>query len=324
MHVFIDESGSFSGYQAGSVSVVAALCIPDGMLKKITKKYERMRKSLPTYKGEVKGRLLSENQVQKVVELLAHNMAILEVSVIDIGIHTEQGVISYRDQLADEMEGRLSRFREDARAEVKNAVEQIRKTPPPLFLQAITMWDVLDHVICHIPLYFVQRRPRELGVFKWVVDAKDTGGNTNWENWWSTYCQGALANKSKNNPAPALEGANYSYFEKFEVTTPEGESGTDLKLLLSDISFSSNSEHGLELVDILVNAIRRAIIGNLKFEGWKNIPNLMIHRNQHYISLVRLEEASTEPKNPTYVNVINHFKSGGKNMMTRNIIALVD
>ena len=47
MRIFIDESGSFSGFQAGSISVVGALVIPDVMMDNLTKKYAKFRASLP-------------------------------------------------------------------------------------------------------------------------------------------------------------------------------------------------------------------------------------------------------------------------------------
>ncbi len=77
MHVFIDESGSFTGFHAGSISVVGALAIPDEKLGRLKAKYAKIRARLPLEKGEVKGRLLNENQINEVVTLLARN----EVSV---------------------------------------------------------------------------------------------------------------------------------------------------------------------------------------------------------------------------------------------------
>ena len=60
MHVFIDESGSFTGFHAGSISVVGALAIPDEKVGPLKKKYAKIRARLPLEKGEVKGRLLNE------------------------------------------------------------------------------------------------------------------------------------------------------------------------------------------------------------------------------------------------------------------------
>jgi hypothetical protein len=73
LHIFIDESGSFTGYHQRSLSAVGALAIPSGRLGFIQKKYAQMRNRLPMEKGEVKGRLLNEHQVSSVVTMLSRN-----------------------------------------------------------------------------------------------------------------------------------------------------------------------------------------------------------------------------------------------------------
>jgi hypothetical protein len=92
VRVFIDESGSFSGFHAGSLSVVGALVIPDVMMEKIGKKYAKFRDKLPQESGEVKGRLLNEKQVGKVVTLLVRNEALFEITALDLGLHQENAV----------------------------------------------------------------------------------------------------------------------------------------------------------------------------------------------------------------------------------------
>src|SRR6202162_6702781 len=82
MHVFIDESRTFSGYHDRSVSVVGALAIPDGKLAIIQKKYARIRPHLPKKNGEVKGSLLNEQQIDEVVTLLARNNVLFEITTI--------------------------------------------------------------------------------------------------------------------------------------------------------------------------------------------------------------------------------------------------
>jgi hypothetical protein len=114
---------------------------------------------------------------------------------------------------------------------------------------------------------------------------------------------------------PVLEGADYSYFERFNYSDG-AEEGTDLNLLLADLRFSSRVETGLELVDILVNAVRRALVGNLQDVGWRDIRRLMIHRPEHYIELMLLAGASQEPRAPNYARVVRHFSTGGKPMVS--------
>jgi hypothetical protein len=115
VRVFIDESGSFSGFHAGSLSVVGALVIPDVMMEKIGKKYAKFRDKLPQENGEVKGRLLNEKQVDKVVTLLVRNEALFEITALDLGLHQENAVREYQKKLGEQMLAKVANFREDVR-----------------------------------------------------------------------------------------------------------------------------------------------------------------------------------------------------------------
>jgi hypothetical protein len=317
VHVFIDESGSFTGFHTGSISVVGALAIPDGKLDFLKKKYTKIRARLPLEKGEVKGRLLKETQVDEVVTLLGRNEVLFESTALDLGMHTEQAVLSYKRQHGEEMLARVPNFREDVRSDVERASRQILETSLPLYLQALTTFEVLHRLIGHVTMYFCQRRPSELGAFAWIVDGKDPTVVTKWETWWSQYAQGALATMSKRRPAPMLPIGDYSHYDRFSVIGDDGEKGTDLKLLLNDVRFSTKAEEGLEFVDILTNAIRRTLTGSLKKDGWKNIHRLMVHRNETYLQFILLGEDRDVVKRSSYGTIVNEgFSSGGKSMLT--------
>lgn len=290
------------------------MAIPSAALPNIEKRYSKLRKRLPKANGEVKGRLLNEAQVASVVSLLARNQAVFEVTVLDVGAHTAAYVTAYQEGLAKGMEDRLPRFNVQAQPDVQRTVDQIRKTSTPLFLQAITTFDLLHTIIKHIPMYFAQRQPAELGSFSWLIDGKDAAKVTEWEKWWTWYAHGALFTRSRTDPRPQLVGADYSYFDRFNDRS-EPDAGIDLGLLLDDLRFSSEPEVGLELVDIVVNAVRRAMVGNLGKEGWFNIPRLMIHRRDHYITLMLLGD-TRPPDSPSYTQVVRHFVGGGKSMLS--------
>jgi hypothetical protein len=133
VHVFIDESGSFSGFHAGSIGVVGALAIPDVMLDNVAKKYLKFRSHKPQENGEVKGRRLSERQIDKVVTLLVRNEAIFEITALDLGLHKESEIGRYQKELGEQMLAKVVNFREDVRPEVQKASEQILKMPLNLF-----------------------------------------------------------------------------------------------------------------------------------------------------------------------------------------------
>lgn len=327
MHVFIDESGSFSGFHAGSISVVGALIIPNVMMKKVAAKYEKFRARLPQENGEVKGRLLNEKQVDKVVTLLVRNEALIEITALDLGLHQEAAAREYQKKLGEQMLAKVLMFREDVQREVKEASEYIQKAPLNLFLQALTTFDVLHHVITKVPTFFAQRKPYELGSFSWRVDGKEKAKVTRWEEWWAHYAQGALASMSQRRPAMMLPEhfhADYSHFEKFDVQDGSNEKGTSMKLLLKDLQFCSDVQYGLEFVDILTNAVRRALTNNLQKEGWRNIHRLMLHNNDGpYISFVLFQETSDVVHNAAYTNVVNEgFRNEGRLVLTKRNLRL--
>ena len=300
---------------------MGALAIPDSKLNFIKRKYAKIRARLPVEKGEVKGRLLDEGQVDEVVAMLVRNDVLFEITVVDLGFHTESDVAAYKQKHAEEMLARADRFRKPDRQQVKKACCQILAASLPLYLQAIATFEVLHSIINYVPTYFAQRQPQELATFAWVVDGKEPNKVTNWEVWWSWYAQGALASMSMTRPAPVIEGADYSFYERFNARAAR-TCGTDLKLLLRDIRFSTTAEPGLELVDIIVNATRRALLGSLGEAGWRRIPQLMIHRNeQPYIQFIILGEGADAIRYPPYGRIVRqHFSNGGRPMLTPRYI----
>jgi hypothetical protein len=244
-----------------------------------------------------------------------------------LGLHQENAVREYQKKLGEQMLAKVANFREDVRPEVQAASDYILKPPVNLFLQALTTFDVLHHVISRATTFFSQRKPYELGSFSWIVDGKDPAKVTRWEEWWAHYAQGALATMSKRRPAmmlPAEFHADYSFYDKFNAVDGTDEKGSSLKLLLKDIQFSSKVQHGLEFVDVLTNAVRRALTGNLQREGWQNIHRLMIHDNDGpYISFVLFSEGADVIHAAPYTNVVNEgFSSDGRLMLTKRNLRL--
>lgn len=319
MQIFIDESGSFTGFHVRSISVVGALAIPDGKLGFLRKKFAKIRARLPKESGEVKGRLLNEEQIDEIVILLARNETLFEATVLDLGVHNEDEVKAYKEKHGKEMLAKVNDFRKSQRAEVQKASEEILRTSMPLYLQALTTFDVLHRLIGHMTMFFSQRRPQELGKIAWVVDGKDPQKVTNWERWWSHYAQGALATMSMRRPEPRFDAGDYSSYDKsYGTTGDDGEEGTDGKLLLKDIRFSADNEMGLEFVDILTNAVRRTLTGNLQDRGWQNIHKVMLHRNEGpYINFALFQDGEDLVKDAPYGEIVRDgFSTGGKPMLT--------
>jgi hypothetical protein len=303
--------------------------IPERRRTYILRRYERIRPSLPQEKGEVKGRLLSERQVDEVVSILLNKSVIFEVAAIDMGLHSVEGIQEHQRNQASGITANLTTdHHPTVHRESAKLRKQLESLSPQLYVQSVLTFELIATVLKHATLYYVQRMPRELESFHWVIDAKDPLGVTPWEAWWSFVVMPTLQSKFLREPIIHLVGADYSHFDrKFRTELSEfhkslapdrkSDEGSDLKKIMSEsFRFSSKPERELELVDILTNAVRRGMMGNLQSEGWKNIRSLMIHRNQHYIRLLALTgHATSFDVDVPYMSVLTHFRTGGKNMV---------
>lgn len=97
--------------------------------------------------------------------------------------------------------------------------------------------------------------------------------------------------------------------------------GVDSHLLLADLRFSSAVEPGLELVDIVVNATRRALVGSLGETGWRGISQLMVHRNEPYIQFLIVGGETDTIRHPAYARIVRQgFSNGGRLMLAPRFI----
>ena len=218
----------------------------------------------------------------------------------------------------------LPTFPEPLRRKVAEAVDYLDTLTPQLFLQALITFELIHRVISHSILYFSQRRPYELSSFTWVADGKDVAKATNWENWLKFYAQGALISLSQRNPVPMPDPApphlfNYTFLDAFMAKQATGNKTLDPSLLLQNFSFKSRAEMGLEFVDVLTNATRRLLRGDLQRDGWINMHRLMIHRaDEAYIKFILFGPGSNVVRAADYAAVVNEgFLKNGRPMFTR-------
>ncbi len=331
MNIFIDESGSFATHKAPthSLSAIGALIVPEWQSNQLLKKYAKLRPSLPKEKGEVKGRLLNEHQVSRVLELLRKNSCIYEGVVIDMGLETEEGLERHRTGQAHGLTDELT---DDHRPEMVAAVKALRARleamPLSLYAQSVLTVHLIWEILKMMPVYWGQRVPREILNYHWVIDGKDVGRATNAEDWWSTTMLGLIQSRSYRDPMPRLEGVDYAAFDsKFmkerndwhKEKMPGPDTAMDLWLLLKEsFRFSSDPEPGLELVDIVTNATRRALAGNLQAKGWEGIPRLMINRREHCLPIVTITNDIKETKRPYARMLARGFRYGGRSMLTKS------
>jgi len=327
MLIFIDESGSFA-YTSRPIGIalVGALIIPEGRIEQVIKKYNALRARLPMQDGEVKGRMLSEADIDRVVAILVRNEALFEVVAVDMAVHSLDGVEAHKKAQENAITNNLSNEHHPKVAEqIWDLRRRLELMPHQLYIQSVSTFELILTVVKFSTLYFSQRRPETLGQFQWVIDSKNKDCMTDWEDWWSYTVMPATQSKSFREPMGKLVEGDYSYFQRFEsaipeylrphLKNPEAKSGLDAKKIITEsFRFSSNPEPGLEMVDILTNATRRALVGNLGKHGWANIPRLMIHRKSHYINMISLADAPKSHHYP-YMSVLNYFSQGGKEIL---------
>jgi hypothetical protein len=335
MHIFMDETGSFAGTAAfPSPSFVGALIVPDARLSSLEKKYKKLREKLPLDdKSEVKGRALDEVDVAAVVDVLMEHGAVFDCAGIELGAHTNEGLDAFQAVQAEKLTASLT---EQHHPNLREQVQAARRTfegfKHPLMVQSVITFELVARLIEMGTMYFSMRRPDELAKFTWVIDAKGNLAAPNeWETWWSTVILPFLQARWFSKPMAYIPIGDYSKMKRFEIEPDEWtkEMGNyregdpkplDLVAILKEsFSFSAAAIPGLELVDIITNATRRAIVGNLGKEGWKRIPELMIHRGTQYISMHSLEDDPVRNRPCPYLKVMNAYRKNGRELIPANL-----
>ncbi|MBR0703128.1 hypothetical protein JQ599_24720 [Bradyrhizobium diazoefficiens] len=332
MHIFIDETGTFTGIgQPLSISMIGALIVPDARKRSLEREYGKLRKYLPIEKGEVKGKRMSEQDIAKLIPILRHHDVIFEVAAIDLGLHTEDGIRRNQAARAEGMtNGLTDKHQKSLVDSVWKARRELENYSLQLNIQSAIIFELIDRVIEHGTMYYSQRRPEELSAFRWVIDAKgDNSIPTPWEDWWATFIKPALQSKMARDPMGSLKIGDYSHMKRFEFDEisdfmkdllklkPDGPKPMNLGLVLSEnLRFSTDPEPGLEMVDILTNATRRALRGNLQPEGWQEIPTIMIARNPNTIQLLSLDSNVPESMKLPYGRTVIAFHKAAKSMLT--------
>lgn len=328
MHIFVDESGTFTrGPGQRSVSGVGALIIPDVRRGKVEKQYERLRSSLLKGQEEVKGRLLSERDVDALVSMLARHEVLFEMTAIDLAILQDRDLAEHQGKQAEKLTERITnKHHSNVRAQVFELRHRLEEMPHQLYVQSVVTFELIATVLERATMFYCQRSPKELAAFNWVIDSKDSGRVTEWERWWSFVVMPALQFRALRKPMVRIDVGDYSHFQRFRIPVEEymrphlrDQTKTDVtdlrKVITESFRFSSASEPGLEMVDILTNATRRALMGNLGIQGWGNIRRLMIHRPRHYIELITLLKPLPARREWLYMPVLRHFSEAGKDML---------
>jgi hypothetical protein len=279
MFIYIDESGSFVPPKTPkqTISVVGALLIPDVFREKLFNEYKKIRGK----KKEIKGNTLEEIKLTEVLLLLNRFDLAFIYCPIDLSNHTCRDIEKHRDLQANKL---LDNVKDEFPLDYKNYMLQLKdrlsKLPAQLYAQLILNTFLIEAIINNGINYYCQRFPKSLSHFKFIIDRKDKKIKTEYEKLWTTMVKPLLQSQSITKPFVRVHEFDYSYFSKFHYAKNEGptylqelygipqKESINLNLFLENMKFLASEEScGLQLVDILVNAMRKALLGKLNKEN---------------------------------------------------------
>lgn len=326
MNIFIDESGTFSipSNREWSVSCICALVVPEQETDEVFFGFKKLKEKWGIKDEEIKGSKLNELEIASLISFLSQFDVIFEVTAIDMMMQTAERMTAHRTTQADMITKNVTAQHKPTLVQSLREVQnRLRNLSNQLYVQAICSFELLGKVIQKATLYFAQRKPKELAEFYWVIDAKDEK-ITQYEELWKKVVLPILQSKSFRKSFLQLEEANYSYFAKYCEEMPELPEHLKKALgnvspfeyikigeIFKNLSFQQSHKNlGLQIVDILTTAIRRAMDGNLQIAGWEKIGHLMARseRGSQTIQLINLSGnklITYKNKKPPYWDVIH-------------------
>ena len=160
---------------------------------------------------------------------------------------------------------------EEGKQAVRNLSEKVRMLSPQLYVQLRCQIVLVDSVLRHGSLYFVQRLPSELGRFAWRIDQKNDK-RTVYEKTFRTLTPILLQTMTLRNRMIMLKGANYTAFRRFDLSEDEApshvkETDSDFdgitniqKLVGEDFEYvDSSGNFGVQIADLLASGLRRCL-----------------------------------------------------------------
>ncbi len=343
MNIYIDESGIFRNttQQSNIASVVGALVLPTSRRADIVKDFRKLTNQWHHSDGEIKGKDLDEDQIAAVVALLKRYPVCLQAKVIDLALITEAEITKFKIRQADNITANLTPTHHVNVVKQTNEIREVfLNMSNSLFIQAFLMMMLIIELVPDMAHYYARRIPQELGKFHWVVDAKDKK-LTGFERAWSLALYPIMGTWSFKQPFQPIEGGDYSFLERYttrnkgdidylrEIAESKNQEFVGKKLAIIELkellgeSFKfqdSKKNAGLQLVDILVNAIQRALNNKLQPHGWRDIGSLMISKNETPLDLVSFNTGTEKEKVKVVVTpfyrVFQTFKQNAKSLWT--------
>lgn len=331
MHIFIDESGSFtvpSEAKKPAVSAVGAVLLPSLQTPQILAEFKRLSSAWASENGEVKGRLLDEAQVDRFLGFLADCDGLVECTAIDLALHRVSEIRHHQEIQARKITANLtSEHHPNVWAGARALASRLRRLSVPGYVQLVSYSALLEAILREKTMYVVQRRPDDLGTLAWTLDAKGQP-ITEMESLWSFLVKPFLQSSSLQNPMAHLDWCDYSAFDRAFQSDREGlpdylaaharpsprtrKSVLDINRLLADLNFAaSQNEPGLQMADIATNAIRRMLVGNLQESGWRRLARVMVQpeRGSEVVHMIALTNQPRSWARSPYISPLRTIRA---------------
>ena len=341
MRIFIDEAGPFlpPTSSASSYSLVLALIVPHSSETELFYQFLRLRDSWPKQQIEIKGSTLDESRSAQVIDLLSSFDVVVDFVAVDMALHAKNVVETFKSAQAAAITARVTReYKSEMVFELVQLEQTIRAMPNQLFVQAELNIKLIIDVLQIALLYYVQRKPEELGDIAWEIDGKGRTP-TEMEETWSTLVLPASESHFMKTPLIFLKEADYSHFARYETDPatdedmarhiewlaaahgkPElAQKGTVVnsrRLLTEQRTFGDSfNSLGLQLADMVASILRRGLNGKLQKSGWKNIGKLVVRQSRPGW-LSRLGPETDAPPFPrTVVEIWDELTASAKSML---------
>jgi hypothetical protein len=295
MLIFVDESGSFTMPQGGkrNLSCVGALIVPEAVHNDLISDFVKLRNAWGRSQQEIKGYALDEEQTAETISLLIERGCLFFVCATEMSLNSDSVIANFQRTQAEYITENVS---DSAHPLLRRQIFRLRRTyekmPAQLFIQSVLLTDLIFRVINQSSIHFAMQKPPELGAFRWVIDGKDKQ-KTAYEAAWESMAAGFIQTKGVEMPGAAVEEGDYTFFKRNFMTAnaawpnhlPKPRSRGPFergmiwnlkKVLYESLSFvDSKSCCGLQLIDIVTNTFRRALMGRLQERGYQRLGELM-------------------------------------------------
>jgi len=289
---------------------VGALVIPEATHSLTINQFNHHRHRWAGLGGEIKGSALNERQVAAVVELLLRHRAVFFVTGTIMSGLSPAIVADGKKVQGERLTASLTENHQPTVVqqllELRSRVETMSA---PEFVQFTLLRKLVENVLRVSLNHFGFNGPRELGRFLWKADAKNNG-RSSYEICWGKLGAGLLQSAFLARPLETDPHGDYrdlddAYLFKTQEwpdhlprSVRSGSGRTmDLGAILRE-SFSfvdSRDSAGIQLADIVTNAFRRAVMGNLERAGWNRLGELILRFEGRAIDLIHLPLPADRP-----------------------------